>query len=306
MKIIIAGAGAVGGYYGGVLANAGHDVFFIARGAQLAALRERGLAVKSINGDFALPSPKCGENADSFGPADLTLVCFKSYDTAKTLDLYKAGVGPDTLIVSLQNGVDNEDVIAGRYGADKVLGGVSFIGSRVESPGVILHTAASAIAIGELGGGVTDRVKKIGEVFEKAGVKCKVSGDIKRDMWGKTIWNIGFNALCAILECSAQEAIRFDETRSAVRSAMLEWIAVAQAVGVDLTTDMADKHIERTVTAGEVIPSMLQDKRAGRRMEVDTFNGKAVELGLRLGVGTPVNTLLTAIIRFWNDSREKS
>lgn len=300
MKIIIAGAGAVGGYYGGVLAHAGHDVFFIARGTQLAALKERGLAVKSINGDFALPSPKCGENADSFGLADLILVCFKTYDTAKTLDLYKAGVGPQTAIISLQNGVDNEDIIAGRHGAEKVLGGVSFIGSRVESPGVILHTAASAIAIGELDGGVSERVKTLGKVFEKVGVKCKVSGDIKRDMWGKTIWNIGFNALCAILECSAQEVIRFEETRSVVRAAMLEWIAVAKADGVDLTPDMADKHIERTFTAGEIIPSMLQDKRAGRRMEIDTFNGKAVELGIKHGVETPVNKTLTTMIRFWN------
>lgn len=301
MKIIIAGAGAVGGYYGGVLAHAGHDVFFIARGAQLKALRERGISVKSINGDFTLPSPKCGENADSFGPADLILVCFKTYDTVKTLDLYKAGAGPDTAIISLQNGVDNEDIIADRYGADKVLGGVSFIGSRVESPGVILHTAASAIAIGELDGGVSDRAKKLGDVFEKAGVKCKVSGDIKRDMWGKTIWNIGFNAICAILECSAQEAIRFEETKSVVRAAMMEWIAVAKAAGVDLTPDMADKHIERTFTAGEIIPSMLQDKRAGRRMEIDTFNGKCAELGEKFGMDTPVNRTLAAMLRFWNE-----
>lgn len=301
MKIIIAGAGAVGGYYGGVLAHTGHDIFFIARGTQLTALRERGLAVKSINGDFALPSPKCGENADSFGHADLILVCFKTYDTAKTLDLYKAGVGPQTAIISLQNGVDNEDIIAGRYGAKKVLGGVTFIGSRVESPGVILHTAASNMIIGELEGGVSERVKTLGDVFEKADIRCKVSGDIKRDMWGKTIWNIGFNAICAILECSAQEAIRFEETRQIVRAAMLEWIAVAQAVGVDLTPDMADKHIERTFTAGEIIPSMLQDKRIGRRMEIDTFNGKAVELGLEYGVETPVNKTLTAMVRFWNE-----
>jgi 2-dehydropantoate 2-reductase len=284
-----------------VLAHAGHDVFFIAREAQLAALKERGLAVKSINGDFALPFPKCGENADSFGHADLILVCFKTYDTAKTLDLYKAGVGPQTAIISLQNGVDNEYIIADRYGADKVLGGVSFIGSRVESPGVILHTAASNIAIGELDGGLSGRVKTLGDVFEKAGVKCKVSGDIKRDMWGKTIWNIGFNAICAILECSAQSAIRFEETRLVVRAAMLEWIAVAKASGVDLTPDMADKHIERTFTAGEIIPSMLQDKRIGRRMEIDTFNGKAVELGIKRGVQTPVNKTLAAMVRFWNE-----
>lgn len=301
MKIIIAGAGAVGGYYGGVLAHTGHDVFFIARGTQLMALKERGLAVKSIKGDFALPSPKCGENADSFGHANLILVCFKTYDTAKTLDLYRAGVGPQTAIISLQNGVDNEDIIAGRYGTEKVLGGVTFIGSRVESPGVILHTAASNMIIGELDGGVSERVKTLGDVFEKAGVKCKVSGDIKRDMWGKTIWNIGFNAICAILGCSAQEAIRFEETRQLVRAAMLEWIGVARSVGVDLTPDMADKHIERTFTAGEIIPSMLQDKRVARRMEIDTFNGKAVELGLEYGVETPVNKTLTAMVRFWNE-----
>ena len=300
MKIIIAGAGAVGGYYGAALARAGHDVFFIARGSQLKAMREHGLAVKSINGDFVLPSPKCGENADSFGQADLVLVCFKTYDTTNTLDIYKAGIGPHTAIISMQNGVDNEDIIAGRYGADKVLGGVTFIGSRVESPGVILHTAASNMIVGELDGGVSERAKALGDVFENAGVKCKASGDIKRDMWGKTIWNIGFNAICAILECSAQSAIAFEETKSLVRAAMLEWISVARAEGVDLTPDMADKHIERTFSAGEIIPSMLQDKRAGRRMEIGTFNGKAVELGIKHGVETPVNKTLAAMIKFRN------
>lgn len=301
MKIIIAGAGAVGGYYGGVLARAGHDVFFIARGSHLNALKEKGLTVKSVDGDFAVPSPKCGENANSFGYADLVLVCFKTYDTAKTLDLYKAGVGPLTTIISLQNGVDNEEMIASVYAADNVLPGVTFIGSRVESPGVILHTAASNMIIGELDGRISDRIKILGDIFEKAGVKCKVSGNIKRDKWGKTIWNIGFNAICAILECSAQAAIAFKETRLIVRAAMQEWIAVAKAEGVDLSVDMADKHIERTFAAGEIIPSMLQDKRAGRRMEIDTFNGKAVELGIKHGLETPVNKALAAIIRFWNE-----
>jgi len=299
MRIVIAGSGGVGGYYGAVLAKTGHDVFFIARGAQLDALKSIGLEVKSINGDFHI-SANAGENSKEFGPADIILVCFKAYDTSSTLELYAPSAGPNTVIISLQNGVDNEDIIAARFGWEKVLGGLSFIGSRVEKPGLVIHTAASNIIIGEMDGTVSNRAKMIGEMFNAAGVKCKVSAEVKKDMYGKMIWNIGFNALCAIMDCSAKAAIEFNETKGIVRAAMLEWIAVAHAVGAGLTQDLADKHIERTYGAGEIIPSMLQDKRRGKRMEIETFNAKAVEMGAKLGVETPVNATLAGIIKYWN------
>lgn len=301
MNVVIMGAGGVGGYYGGMLARAGHEVFFIARGASLARMKSDGLAVKSFKGDFHVTAAR-GERSDSFGVADLVLVCVKSYDTAGSFDLFRKSVGVDTVLVSLQNGIDNEELLADEFGREKVMGGVAFIGSRVEAPGVILHTAFGHITIGDLDGGVSERAQRIGGMFNAAGVKCRVSDDIRRDLWRKMIWNVGFNALCAALDRPAKEAVAFDDTRWIVKTAMLEWIAVARASGVDLDPGLADKNIDVTLEGGEVIPSLLHDKRRGQRMEIEAINGKVVALGEALGIGTPVNRTLAGIVRFYNET----
>jgi len=301
MKILIAGAGGVGGYYGGMLAKAGHDVFFVARGAHLDAMAKNGLTVKSINGDFTIPV-KCGEDGRAFSVADLVIVCVKSYDTSSTTDLYKMNVGAQTAILSLQNGIDNETVLAGAFGEKALIGGISFIGSRVEKPGVILHTAFGHISIGELFDIVSDRILTIADAFAKASVKCRTSENIKRDIYGKMVWNVGFNAICTILDCDARTLLLFDETKNLVKSAMEEWIKVAVADGVALTPDMANKNIEVTLKGGEVIPSMLVDRRKGRKTEIDTFNGKVVELGKKYKISTPVNATVTGLVRFQNSS----
>ncbi len=301
MKILIAGAGGVGGYYGGMLAKAGHDVFFIARGAHLDALAKNGLAVKSINGDFAIPV-KCGEDGRAFPVADLVIVCVKSYDTASTIDLYKMNVGAQTTILSLQNGIDNETILADAFGEKALIGGISFIGSRVEKPGIILHTAFGHISIGELLDTVSDRILTIADAFARASVKCRTPENIKREIYGKMVWNVGFNAICTILDCDARALLLFDETKKLVHSAMEEWIKVAVADGVALTPEMANKNIEITLKGGEVIPSMLVDRRKGRKMEIDTFNGKVAALGEKYKIPTPVNATVTAVLRFQNSS----
>jgi len=299
MRFVIVGAGGVGGYYGAMLARGGHEIFFIARGEHLKKINNDGLKIKSLNGDFSIRAI-AGENADSFGLADYALVCVKSYDTASTSDLYKSSVGPDTVIVSLQNGVDNEQIISSQFGHDKVMGGVAFVGARVERPGLILHTAFGHITIGDPGQGATDRALKLCQIFNDSEVKCHVSDDINRDLWGKMVWNTGFNAICAILDCPAKAVASYEGTRQIVKSAMSEWIEVARSSGVDLDPSLADKNIAVTLKGGEVIPSMLHDRRRGRKMEIETFNGKAAKLGAKLGIDTPVNLALAEIIRFFN------
>lgn len=302
MKILVVGAGGVGGYYGAMLARAGSEVFLIARGLHLAAMRESGLAVESVNGDFNV-KVRAGERAGDFGVADVVLVCVKSYDTEETLRLYRENVGPETMIVSLQNGIDNEKIIADEYGWDRVLGGIAFIGTRIAAPGVIKHTAYGHVALGEFNEPGSGKAARLCRVFEDAGVKCRVSDDIWRDLLGKMVWNVGFNAMCAILDCAAAEAAGFEETRATVKEAMLEWIHVTRAMGSPLDFDLADKNIEGALKGGEVIPSMLHDRRVGRLMEIDTFNGKVVELGEKTGVETPVNRAITGMIRFFNSRR---
>lgn len=299
MKFLIVGAGGVGGYYGAMLAKGGHQVFFVARGEHLQKINNNGLLIKSVNGDFNVQA-SAAENSDSFGLADYALICVKSYDTASTFDLYKKNVGEDTVILSLQNGIDNEGVISAEFGHEKVMGGVAFIGSRIEKPGVVLHTAFGGITIGELGGGKSERALNLGKIFTDSGVQCRVSGDIKFDLWAKMVWNVGFNAICAIVNCQAKAAVSDDATGQIVKRAMDEWIEVAQASGVNLQPSLADKNIKVTLKGGEVIPSMLHDRRRGKKMEIETFNGKVAELGSSLGIDTPVNQTLTSIIRFLN------
>ncbi|MDH5476817.1 MAG: 2-dehydropantoate 2-reductase [Nitrospinota bacterium] len=299
MKIVVAGAGAVGGYYGAMLARAGHELFFIARGAHLNAIRKNGLHVQSYKGDFSISAP-CGQDSSPFGPADLILVCFKSYQTKSTVELFSSCVGGDTAILSLQNGVDNELVLAKAFGQERVLGAVAFIGARVERPGVILHTGFGSLAVGELFAEPGARAQRLGEMFEMAGIKCRVSANIKKDIYAKMVWNVGFNGICSILDCSAGEALGSPSTRGLVRSAMMEWIAVARGVGVELDEEMVERNIETTAKGGEVVPSMVMDKRNGRIMEIDSIIGKVVELGLATSTPTPVNQFILDILSFHN------
>ncbi|MDH4185037.1 MAG: 2-dehydropantoate 2-reductase [Nitrospinota bacterium] len=299
MKIVVAGSGGVGGYYGAMMARAGHEVFFIARGAHLEAIAKNGLTVKSYQGDFTI-HPPCGQDSSSFGMADLILVCVKAYDTLATTGLYAQSVGPQTLIISLQNGIENEPILMRTFGGAKVLGGIAFIGAMTGSPGVILHTAFGSMAIGEMDGGQSARAEALGKAFTQAGIKCKVSPHIVKDMYGKLLWNVGFNAICSILECSAAEALKFGPTRAMVHGAMMEWVAVAGASGVELDPSSVEKNIETTLKGGEIIPSMLQDKRRGRRMEIESFNGMVARMGRDLGIPVPINSLIADIVRFYN------
>lgn len=300
MKVAIVGTGAIGGFYGGKLAKAGHDVFFIARGENLTALKSLGLTVKSCDGDF-LVSAQYGETGEFFGIADLVVVCIKSFDTENTLELYKSNVGPETKILSLQNGVDNEMIISDRYGDGAVIGGVAFIGSYMGAPGVVCHTSFGHITIGDFSDATSGKTKTIANAFNKAGVACKTTQNIKRTLYAKMVWNVGFNALTAICDSTARTLVESHHMRKIVESAMLEWVRVANKAGVDLTDDMAAKNIEVTLKGGEVISSMLHDMRSGSRMEIESINGKVVELAAKHNIPAPVNVTLTGIISFMNE-----
>ncbi|MDH5510104.1 MAG: 2-dehydropantoate 2-reductase [Nitrospinota bacterium] len=300
MRIVIAGAGGVGGYYGAMLAKAGHEIFFIARGAHLEEIKHQGLMVRSYLGDFSARA-QCGRDSSDFGLADLVLVCFKAYHTRSTTGLYAPSVGPKTVVLSLQNGVGADSILAERFGQEKVMGAVAFIGSRVEAPGMVLHTGFGSLALGEMGGRYSDRARELGDMFVQANIKCRVSGDIRKDKFSKMVWNAGFNGICAIVDCSAGEALKSTSTRALIRTAMLEWIAVARGAWVDLDYELADKSIETTEKGGEVIPSMVMDKRNGRLLETEAINGKVIELGVLHKIPTPLNQFIVDILDFHNE-----
>jgi 2-dehydropantoate 2-reductase len=304
MKILIVGAGAVGGYFGGMLAKAGDDVTFIARGGHLKAIQERGLTVKSIKGDFNI-KVKAVERLPDEEKFDLIIFAVKSYDLNDACQNIKNAAHDNTTIMSLLNGVDSEDIVGSFFGMEKVIGSVAFIGAQILEPGVISHTAAGMITIGELNNPLNPplirgsgwRCEEVLKLFERVGVTIKLSEDINKDIWSKMVWNVGFNAITAITGSMVSDVLSVPESRKIVEMAMKETVDVAKGKGIKITDDIVEKTISKTLKAGAIKTSMLQDRENGKRTEIDSINGAIVRMGKDMGIPVPVNETLYGTVK---------
>jgi 2-dehydropantoate 2-reductase len=298
MKILVMGTGAVGGFYGGKLACAGHDVTFVTRGETLRTLRQDGLTVKSYQGDFRLDRVHATDRPGEAGVCDLALVCVKSYDTVTAARSMRPAVGPDTIILSLQNGVENEEQLERELGRGNVMGAMAYIGADVVSPGVVVHSVAGRLAFGERNGQRTPEAERLEWVFLDAGIDAQLSTNITVTLWDKLIWNAAFNAICTLSRHTVGEVLSHPQTHTLVRDTMLEVIAVAQAQGLDLTESRADEHIEgsRTPAMSVFATSMAHDLARGKRLEYDALNGAVVRFGERFGVPVPINRTLYGLL----------
>ena len=295
MKILVLGAGAVGGYFGGRLSAAGHEVLFTARGEHLKALQASGLSVRSCQGDFHV-HPRAAEHFGPIDGLDLILICVKHKDTAPLLPQLKEQAGKTTVVISLQNGAASERFFIEAVGAEKVIGGIAYIGAALAGAGSIEHTARGIITIGELNGSRSQRTETIKKMFEDARVKCNISTDIKKDKWEKLMWNIGFNGLCALTRQPVHPLLNHPPTRIIIKKLMDELVAVAHAAGVPVNAALPDKYIENTLKGGEVHPSTLQDVKLGKTTEIDIMNGTVVEEGKKQGIATPYNEMIWAAV----------
>ena len=282
------GSGGVGGYFGAKLVRAGEQVTMVARGAHLEAIRRHGLALRSaVEGDSVV-RPAAVEHLEGVARADAVLFCVKSFDTEDAAARLWSILGPDTPVLSLQNGVDNEDKIDAQLGVGRAMGGVAQVFASIEGPGVIRHHAAGRIIFGELDGRVSERAERLREAFERAEVPVEVSKDVRRALWEKYV------LICAVAGTTAVTR----ETIGVVRETPATWrlfrglveevTALARASGVDLPSDAA----EQTMKFAEGIPhgnraSLAQDLLQGRRLELEAIHGHAARLGERLGVPTP-------------------
>lgn len=300
------GAGGVGGYFGARLARGGLSVTFVARGAHLAAIRKRGLTIRSAaHGDFTVQAPATDEPA-SIGEVDLVLFCVKSTDTEPAAQQIGSIVGPGTTVVSLQNGVDNEgriEAALGSRGRGRVMGGVAYVGAALGAPGEVIHSGEGRIAIGELAGGVSDRARRLGRLFTDAGVPCQVAADITWVLWRKLLWNSAFNALTAIGRVTVGELLAVSEAASVAAAAMREVAAVARARGIDLGAGAVDDALAFSRTLGDVKTSMLQDLERGKPVEREALNGVVVRYGREAGVPTPVQETLFAALTLLDPAR---
>lgn len=308
MRIAVYGAGGVGGYFGGRLARgAGADVHLIARGAHLAALRRRGLTVKSVGGDFQLRLPATDDVAQ-VGPVDVVLVCVKSYDTATVAGRLTPLLHERTAVLSLQNGIDNEEILADAVEPERVMGGVAFIFTAVAEPAVVRHTGGPGrVVFGELDGRRSERAEALLELCQRAGVPAEISDDIRVELWSK------FAFICAQAGMTAAVRLPLGEIRETPESwAMFERIVrevwtLARAEGVALPDDLVERHL---AFAGGLEPdsfsSLHHDLTTGHRMELEALHGTVVRRAEQCGVPVPACEAVYSILRPWARRNERA
>ena len=311
MKISILGSGAVGGYYGAKLVRAGYDVTFIARGAHLAAMRERGLSIKSpMLGDFAVPV-RAEDDPARVGPVDVVVVAVKAYDNSTALPLIAPMIGDRTTILPLQNGVDTAGLLAARYGEGPVLGGVTYVATALAAPGVIEQTGTHRrIVFGEVFGALprmTGRVRAIHDALMAADIQSEAVEDGRVPIWEKFI----FLVTLAGFTGASRLPIGPLWADAAVRERFLEGCReierLARAEGVPVATDIVER-ISGYVGGipGTMRSSLLIDLSQGKRIEVDELQGSVVRRAARAGVPVPTMSTLYAVLKPWADGAPQS
>ena len=301
MKILVVGTGGVGGYFGARLARAGEDVTFLARGEHLRAIRSGGLRVRSREGEWVVPSPAT-DDPETVGPVDLILFCVKSFDTEKVAPAILPTVGSETILLSLQNGVDNEEKIEAVVGPGRVMGGVAYIFSTIEASGVITHTHGGKIAFGELDGSESDRGRRLRRVFDGAAIPSEHSPQIRRLLWEKYLFITTMGGLTALTRCQVGVVRSNPETRRLFLTLLDELARVARAAGAPLPPGAVDA----AVRAADALPpgmysSLYHDLIHGKRLEIDALQGHAVRLGEALGVPTPALSAVYAALAPYRD-----
>jgi 2-dehydropantoate 2-reductase len=299
MRVTVMGSGGTGGYFGGLLARAGEDVTFVARGAHLEAIQAKGLTVRSrLVGDFTVPA-RASDDPSAGGAADLVLFCVKAYDTEAAAERLQPAIGPDTVILPVQNGIDSAERIGRVVSPGHVIGGLAGVSSVIAAPGIIEHRAGpDVIQLGELQGGSSARTERIADALRRAGLKAQVRPDIRVALWEKFVLICGLSGLTALTRLPIGAVLACAETRALYRQTMDETAAVGRAEGVALP----DGVVERTLRFFEgsdpaIRGSLYHDLAAGRRLEIETLNGTVVRLGRERSVPTPANFAIYATLK---------
>jgi 2-dehydropantoate 2-reductase len=299
MRVAVMAAGAVGGYFGARLAHAGHDVFFLARGAHLEAIRRDGLKIESTLGDLHLPKPNVTDDPKEVGPVDIVLFAVKLWDTEKAGEQARPLIGPDTRLITVQNGVDSVERLAPILGAERVVGGIAFIATVIDQPGVIKHTSRFAtVRYGRADRKPDAPLTAFADACKAAGLDVGLSDDIELDLWRKFAFLVTMSAATASTRRPIGEVVGDPETRDFFLRVMQEVIAVGKARGVAFPDNLFEQGMAFVQNAPkEMKASMAHDLERGNRLELDWLSGKVVSLGRELGVPTPANDAVYAILK---------
>ncbi len=296
MNILVVGAGAVGGYYGACLSRSGQNVSYLVTPRSLPVIKDKGLIVKS-KGDAWTIHPRVSTNPGDLTPCDLIIIAVKRYDTEGVLHSLKPVIKEDTLILPLQNGVDSEENILQYFPHAHVLGGIAFIGARLEETGVISHYGAGSLSIGELDGSESERLQATVKMFKDAGVPAKLSRDIYTAKWQKLCWNAVFNPLSVILNGPIDYILDSKDALDIASKLFQEIRSLAEKRGIKLSSDLMEEHISVTQKLRGFHTSMYEDVIKGKPTEIDYFNGYICKEGAKHTVPVPVNCTIAALVK---------
>ena len=283
--------GAVGGYFGGRMAAAGHDVSFIARGAHLAAIRENGLKIESVLGDLQLHQVTATDNPANVGPVDIVLFAVKLWDTEKVAEFAKPLVGPRTRVITFQNGVDSVERIAPILGAEQTAAGTAYIASVLGGPGVVRHTSTFAKLIcGRIDGKPDAALQAFGDAAKAAGIDIQVTAAMNVERWQKFIFLSSLAGIGCATRMPLGKILADPDTHAFYRRLMEECFAVGRASGAAIPDGFVDDRMTFSENAPPTMKaSMLHDLEAGNRLELDWLTGAVVSLGRKHGVSTPAS-----------------
>jgi 2-dehydropantoate 2-reductase len=288
MRIGIIGSGALGLYYGALLQKGGHDVHFLLR-RDYQAISRTGLTVTSPRGNFYLGKIKSYQNSAEIGPVDMILVGLKAYANGQLIELTQPLVAPETIILTLQNGLGNEDLLVAAFGTTHVVGGVAFLCCNRGEPGTVRHLDQGSIRIAEFTRGLSARIVRLAELFKHAGIPCEACSDLTRIRWEKLVWNIPFNGLCALTRLPTDRLLDCPETRHLIKALMLEVVTAANHQGLSepiAGTAFIEHMLKVTAGMGAYRPSMMIDRLQGSPLELEAIY--RIPLMRAAATGTPM------------------
>jgi len=298
MQIAVVGAGAMGCLFGGMLAEAGHAVQLITRLPEAAEhIRTHGLRLEGWGGERTLAVPASADLRQA-ADAELVLIAVKAYDTATVAPAVAAAVPPPVPILTLQNGLGNVETIAAAVGTARTLGGVTAQGATALGVGHVRHAGRGPTVIGEAAGPATDRTRLLAQTFSEAGIETTVTDDLPAALWHKLIVNVGINAIASLTRRRNGELLDGGPAEALLEQAVAEAAAVARAEGLPVDRAIETQRVKEVCRATALnFNSMFQDLRRGRRTEIDFINGAIVERGQAAGIPTPVNRVLTQLVK---------
>lgn len=308
MQIAIMGSGGLGGLYGGRLAHAGYDVSFIARGAHLAALREHGILIENEpHATIHVPRVRAMDDPAEVGVVDLVLIAVKLWDTESAVEAVRPMVGPQTAVISLQNGVMKDDTLRRTFGEAAVMGGVAYVATQIARPGVIRQTGTmQRLIFGEYDGRRSARADELLEALRRAGIQAEISDDIRRTLWEKYVFLVALSGTTATIRSTIGPIRANPRSRAFLRQLLEETVAVGRAHGVRLPERYAEDRLAFLDTVPpEMTSSMHHDLERGNRLEVAWLSGGVVQLGEAAGVPTPGNCAVWDILALHADGRPR-